>query len=68
MGDFVTKQDTETKQNYVQTPLLWSNAEENPQNENASEKDFQMIRNFALYVSETYAGELDDALQMWLQM
>lgn len=67
MGDFVTKRNTEIQKDHVQSPLLWNISEEDSKNEVASEKDFQSIRNFALYVSEAYSGELDTALQMWLE-
>ncbi len=67
MGDFVTKRNTEAQKDHVQSPLLWNISEEDSKNEDVPEKDFQSIRNFALYVSEAYSGELDNAVQMWLQ-
>src|SRR5579859_497240 len=69
MGDFVSKQETQERS--IQKPLLWESSEKLTEevegDKLASKNGNHMINNFSLKSIESFAGDLDNVLQQWLE-
>lgn len=64
MGDFVSKQETQTEETHIQKSSLWENSTKEDTSPQRNPKNgHQVVNDFSFSVTANYEGEIDDILR-----